>query len=268
MSLAVHKITVSYVGTAYAGWQRQAGGSPTVQGELEKAVERIWGEALHVEGSGRTDAGVHARGQTAGFLAERKLDVPAVCRAMNYHLPFDIRVTKVEFMESTFHARFDVAEKTYEYFIWNDPNLDPFLLNRAWNIPQSLDLKLMQRAAKLLEGEHDFTSFATNSGTPRLSTVRNLRKLEVRQQGSRLVVRATADGFLYHMVRNLTSALVQVGKGKLALNEISAILRNKNRDLAPAAAPAYGLYLVRVVYFPKKIRLLRVKRRMEEKKQI
>jgi tRNA pseudouridine38-40 synthase len=262
MSLVVHKITISYVGTSYAGWQRQEGGAgPTVQGELEKVVATIWGEPIHVEGSGRTDAGVHARGQTAGFLAEQKLDADAVRRAMNYHLPADIQISRVDFMEPTFHARFDVAEKTYEYLIWRGPFLDPFLLNRVWHIPQSLDLAAMQQAAKQLEGEHDFAAFATNSGTPRLSTVRNLRKLQLLQQGARLVVRATADGFLYHMVRNLTGALVHVGKGKLNQQDLVALLHKRNRDLAPAAAPAFGLYLQRVAYFPKKIRLQRAKAR-------
>ena len=153
------------------------------------------------------------------------------------------------------------AEKTYEYLLWNTSVFDPFLLNRAWHIPQPLDLDRLREAAALLVGSHDFASFATNSGTPRLSTIRNLRSLEIRRTGPRIRIRATADGFLYHMVRNLTGALVKVGQGRLTVPDLARLLQVRNRDLAPAAAPAFGLYLDRVVYFPLRERRSRARER-------
>jgi tRNA pseudouridine38-40 synthase len=126
----------------------------------------------------------------------------------------------------------------------------------------------MQQAARRLEGVHDFAAFATNSGTPRLSTVRDLRQLELFRRGTHLTIRATADGFLYHMVRNLTGALVKVGKGKMAPGGIEALLKGKKRELAPAAAPSFGLYLDRVVYFPKATRLERARRRQARRERL
>jgi tRNA pseudouridine38-40 synthase len=263
MSATAHLLTVAYVGTAYAGWQRQDNGQATIQGELEKVVTQIWGEPYHVEGSGRTDTGVHALGQTAGFCAPQKLDSEALRRAFNFHLPRDIRVSQVVFREPTFHARFDVAQKTYEYRLWQHAYLDPFMLDRVWHVPQELNLKQMQQAALLLVGTHDFAALATNSGNPKSTTVRQIIKLSLIDHSPLLRLRVTADGFLYHMVRNIVGALVQIGKGKLTVSAFAKILREKNRSLAPASAPAYGLYLKSVRYRPRHERVRRVGKKVK-----
>ncbi|MDE1170518.1 MAG: tRNA pseudouridine(38-40) synthase TruA [Verrucomicrobium sp.] len=258
--LAGHRLLIAYVGTGFHGWQRQAGHS-SIQEEVEKVLAQIWKRPISLEGSGRTDTGVHALAQPASFTAPRKLAAPVLLRALNDHLPAGIRVRRVDFLEPTFHARFDVAWKTYEYRVWNAPFTDPFQQDRVWHVPVPLDLEAMRAAAAKLQGRHDFTSFASNPGYARPSMTRHLKELEVRRSGSLVTVRATADGFLYHMVRNLTGALVAVGKGRLSPAELGRILSARQRTAAPASAPAHGLYLKKVVYFPKAARLERAKNR-------
>ena len=254
--LAGHRITVAYAGTTFFGWQRQAG-QPSIQEEIEKVLARIWGRPITLEGSGRTDTGVHAVGQVASFTAPRKLPAPTLLRALNDHLPFPIRITRVDFLEPTFHARFDVRAKTYEYRIRNALFSDPFEIDRVWHIPIPLDLAKMEAAAALLRGKHDFAAMATNAGYARTTTVRTVSVLELRKRGEFLTVRITADGFLYHMVRNIVGALVKVGKGKLPVEEFRAVFAGGKRTLAPASAPAFGLYLMKVEYYPKAVRLVR-----------
>ena len=258
--LAGHKLTIAYAGTGYFGWQRQAG-PLTIQEELEKVIARIWRKPISIEGSGRTDAGVHAVGQVAGFTAPRKLAADVLQRALNNHLPLAIRVTKVEFLEPSFHARFDVAAKTYEYRIDRSTFSDPFLTDRAWHVPMPLDLAKMEAAAALLRGTHDFAALASNAGYARTTTVRTLSALELKARGPLLAVRVTADGFLYHMVRNIVGALVRVGRGRLSVEEFQSILAARQRIHAPASAPAGGLYLMKVIYHPKAVRLERAKNR-------
>jgi tRNA pseudouridine38-40 synthase len=156
-----------------------------------------------------------------------------------------------------------VAWKTYEYRIWNAPVSDPFLTDRAWHLPfpAPLDLERMETAAALLRGRHDFAAMASNAGYARTTTVRTVSRLELRRRGPLLTVRVTADGFLYHMVRNIVGALVQMGKGKLSIADFTGLLAARKRALAPASAPAFGLYLMKVAYFPRKIRLKRAKNR-------
>jgi tRNA pseudouridine38-40 synthase len=255
-----HRLIVAYVGTGFHGWQRQAGHA-SIQEEIEKVLARIWKKPITLEGSGRTDTGVHALAQPASFIAPRKLAAPVLLRALNDHLPAGIRVRKVDFLEPTFHARFDVAWKTYEYRIWNAPFSDPFLQDRVWHVPIPLHIDAMQAAAAQLQGKHDFSAFASNPGHARTTMVRTLRALEVRRRGPLVTVRATADGFLYHMVRNLTGALVAVGKGKLSGAEVARIFAVGKRTAAPGGAPAHGLYLKKVVYYPKAVRLVRAKNR-------
>ena len=260
--LAGHKLTIAYDGAAFHGWQRQAG-HPSIQQEVEEVIARIWKQHLSIEGSGRTDTGVHALGQVAGFTAPRKLAAPILLRALNDHLPHAIRVTKAEFLEPSFHARFDVRAKTYEYRIHTAPFSDPFLYDRAWHIPKPLDDAAMERAAAFLRGTHDFAALASNAGYARTTTVRTISALTLRRQGSILAVRVTADGFLYHMVRNIVGALVRVGRGKLSPEAFGKIVKGGKRIEAPASAPAIGLYLMKVEYYPKAVRLQRAKNRRD-----
>ncbi|HEY8966911.1 MAG TPA: tRNA pseudouridine(38-40) synthase TruA [Candidatus Methylacidiphilales bacterium] len=260
--LAGHKLTIVYDGAAFHGWQRQAG-HPSVQQAVEEVIARIWKRPISIEGSGRTDTGVHALGQVAGFTAPRKLAAPVLLRALNDHLPLAIRVTKAEFLEPTFHARFDVEGKTYEYRVHHAPFSDPFLADRAWHLPMPIDFDAMEAAAAHLRGEHDFAAMASNAGYARTTTVRTITRLDIVRKGEMVLFRVSADGFLYHMVRNIVGALTWVGRGKLSPAAFGAVVKGGKRTAAPAGAPAVGLYLMRVDYFPKAVRLERAKRRRD-----
>jgi len=245
-----HKLTIAYRGTDFFGWQRQ-GEKRTVQECLEAALRIIWGRQIDLQGSGRTDAGVHATGQVASFTAPRLHAAPVVVRALNANLPRDVRVTACRLVAPTFHARFDAVEKTYRYLVYNHPVQDPFTLLTHWHIPHDLDLMRMRRAARLLLGEHDFASFTSNPGYERpRGTVRTLRRAVIVRRGPELSFRFTANGFLYRMVRNLVGGLIKVGGGRLTVDDFGRILRAKSRSEAPPNAPAHGLYLVSVTYPP------------------
>ncbi len=248
--LVGHRIELAYVGTAFAGWQRQRG-MPSIQEALESAVERIWGRPIAVTGASRTDAGVHAVRQAVSFSAPRKLAPAELQRALNYFLPVAIRVRGVKLVDPEFHARFAAEAKTYEYRVWNDAVLDPFLADRVWHVPLPLAMPAMQEAAELFLGTKDFSAFATNSGQAYSTAVRTISDLALHRRGPSVRIRVTGDGFLYHMVRNIVGALIRVGKGRLTPRELQEILESRDRRRAPASAPPWGLYLLRVHYAPK-----------------
>jgi len=246
-TLQGHKLVIAYRGTAFSGWQCQPN-KRTVQECLETALEKIWGQKISLQGSGRTDTGVHALGQVASFNAPRRHAAPDLLRALNANLPTDVRVVQSRLVSPAFHARFDAIGKTYRYLIWNRLVQDPFTLDTHWHVPRDLDLPAMRRAARELLGEHDFASFTSNPGYERESTVRTMRRVSLLRDGNVLVFHFTADGFLYRMVRNLVGALVKVGLGKITAHDFGEILRARSRSQAPATAPACGLYLVEVKY--------------------
>ncbi|CAF0700957.1 tRNA pseudouridine(38-40) synthase TruA [Candidatus Methylacidithermus pantelleriae] len=242
-----HKLTLAYVGTAFSGWQRQKG-RRTVQAVLEEAIQRIWEAPILVAAAGRTDAGVHALGQVASFAAPGKLSPEKLVFALNYHLPPDVRVMAVEWVEPEFHARFDCRAKTYEYRIWNAPVLDPFEWMRAWHIPHPLELEPMQQAASTLVGTHDFGSFASSTGRPVRNTVRTVFSLTLEERRPWIVIRVQADGFLYHMARKIAAALVRIGKGKLSPLCVQKLLREPRGHTLFGAAPPWGLYFCHALY--------------------
>jgi tRNA pseudouridine38-40 synthase len=246
-ALQGHRLTVAYRGTEFSGWQRQIA-KRTVQECLETALEKIWGQKISLQGSGRTDTGVHALGQVASFNAPRLHTESVLQRALNANLPHDVRVVKCRLVSPAFHARFDAVGKTYRYLILNRLVQDPFTLDTHWHVPRPLDLPAMRRAARLLLGKHDFASFTSNPGYERESKVRTMRRASITRDGSVLVFHSTADGFLYRMVRNLVGGLVKVGLGKITVDDFGKILRARSRSEAPATAPACGLYLVDVKY--------------------
>src|ERR1700722_8267953 len=248
-ALQGHKLTIAYRGTEFSGWQRQAA-KRTVQECIEAALEKIWGQKISLQGSGRTDTGVHALGQVASFNAPRLHADTVLQRALNANLPRDVRIVKCRLVSPAFHARFDARGKTYRYLIWNRLVQDPFTLDTHWHVPRPLDLPAMRRAARLLLGRHDFASFTSNPGYERESTVRVMRRASAVRDGAALVFHFTADGFLYRMVRNLVGALAKVGKGKNTVDDFEKILRARSRSTAPATAPACGLYLMNVTYPP------------------
>jgi tRNA pseudouridine38-40 synthase len=248
-SLQGHKLTLAYRGTEFSGWQRQAE-KRTVQECLEKALEKLWGEKISLQGSGRTDTGVHALGQTASFNARRLHTATVLRRALNANLPRDVRVMKCRLLHPSFHARFQTTGKTYRYLIWNQLVQNPFTWDTHWHVPRPLDLAAMRRAARALVGRHDFASFTSNPGYERESTVRLMRRVSITREGAVLSFHFTADGFLFRMVRNLVGALVKVGHGKISAADFIAILHACSRSRAPATAPACGLCLMRVTYPP------------------
>jgi tRNA pseudouridine38-40 synthase len=246
-----HKLTVAYRGTEFSGWQRQPG-KRTVQECLETALEKIWGAKISLQGSGRTDTGVHALGQVASFNAPRRHAATALLRAINANLPRDVRVVQCKLVAPSFHARFDAAGKTYRYLIWNHQVQDPFTWDTHWHVPRPLDLAAMRRATRLLRGRHDFATFTSNPGYERETTVREMRRVALARHGAVVSFHFTADGFLYRMVRNLVGALVKVGHGRISVDEFADIFHARSRSRAPATAPACGLYLMRVTYPPRK----------------
>jgi tRNA pseudouridine38-40 synthase len=248
-TLQGHKLTIAYRGTGFSGWQCQTA-KRTVQECLETALGKIWGQKISLQGSGRTDTGVHALGQIASFNAPRRHAAPDLLRALNANLPHDVRIVKCRLVSPAFHARFDAIGKTYRYLVWNHLVQDPFTLDTHWHVPRPLDLAAMRRAARKLLGEHDFASFTSNPGYERETTVRTMRRASITRHGAVLTFHFTADGFLYRMVRNLVGALVKVGLGRISADDFGQILRACSRSEAPATAPACGLYLVSVNYPP------------------
>ncbi len=243
------RLLVAYDGRPFDGWQSQARGN-TVQDHLETAFSRLCGEArIPVHGSGRTDAGVHARGQVAhADVPDRARHPPERWRlALNAHLPAAIRVLDVRFASAGFHARFSARGKIYRYRLWNGPVLDPLEVGRAWHFPDGLDMAVFRRGTELLLGQHDFASFAANRGHAPQTTVRTLRRIAIRRQSSLLTVDYEGDGFLYKMVRLLTGTLVRCAQGRASLDWMHELLACRGTKTS-FAAPAEGLYLMRVLY--------------------
>jgi tRNA pseudouridine38-40 synthase len=252
-TLQGHRLTISYRGTEFSGWQGQRQANKrTVQECIEAALEKLWGAKISLQGSGRTDTGVHALGQVASFNAPRRHKAVDLLRALNANLPRDVRIVKAQLVSPAFHARFDARGKTYRYLIWNAFVQDPFTLDTHWHVPRDLDLPAMRRAARMLLGRHDFASFTSNPGYERESTVRVMKRASLVRKGPELIFHFKADGFLYRMVRNLVGGLVKVGLGKMTVEDFGNVLRACRRSAAPNTAPACGLYLMSVVYPRKK----------------
>jgi tRNA pseudouridine38-40 synthase len=247
------KLTLAYDGTDFSGWQIQPGAA-TVQGLLAAAVEKLTQEKVLPQGSGRTDAGVHALAQVATFLTESTVPIENFVRALNGSLPVAIRVLTAEELPTSFHARKTATGKTYRYRLYRSTVCTPFLARYVWHYPYPLDEHAMQGVARLVIGEHDFTSFAAvdpERGRDKEeghSNVRRISKSTWERDGEELIYTVHGSGFLHHMVRNLVGTFVLVGKGTLKPGDITRILEARNRSAAGATAPASGLYLVSVDY--------------------
>lgn len=240
------KCLVAYDGTDYSGFQVQPD-QVTVQGEIEAAIKRITGETVQIVGSGRTDAGVHARGQVFHFDTASKVPLEKWAFILNNQLPEAIVIRSVEQVEPTFHARFDVKQKEYRYCIDNGPVPDVFFHRYADHIRHPLDLERMRRAARYLVGEHDFTSFCS-AKTFVEDKVRTIYRLEVERDGQMIWVICRGNGFLYNMVRIIVGTLVEVGQNKRDPDEIPEILAACDREKAGKTAPAKGLTMWEVAY--------------------
>lgn len=245
-------LTVSYDGTDFVGWQRQRNG-PSIQAELESALEQLFGHPVACRGAGRTDAGVHASGQVVTFRSDRELPDRALVFGTNTHLPDSIAVVAARVAPDDFDARFSASGKLYRYRIWNAPVRSPLHQRTHWHIMRDLDLGAMQDAASRLVGRHDFSAFRA-ADCERKTTVRLIRRLELLRSSDgqpivHLEVEATA--FLKNMVRILTGTLVEVGRGRMTVAAVEALLASGDRTQAGPTAPAHGLELCRVDYGPR-----------------
>ena len=244
-----YRIVVSYDGTRYNGWQKQKTTEATIQGRLETLLSRMAGKEVTVQGSGRTDAGVHALAQTANFRMETELSDQELMDAINGYLPEDIAVLSLKTASERFHSRYNAIAKTYEYRLYIG-NAKPVMDRKyVWQPEEKPDLERMRTAAAYVLGEHDFKSFCGNKKMKK-PTVRRIDRIEVEEIPERqeAVLRFTGNGFLQNMVRILTGTLVECGQGKREPEQMREILEAKDRSAAGMTAPAKGLSLVRVDY--------------------
>jgi tRNA pseudouridine38-40 synthase len=242
------RLQLQYDGTDFHGWQIQPN-LPTVQGSLTEAIGSITAEEVHVNGSGRTDAGVHALAQVCNFLTQSKIPPSNLQKALNSVLPPSIRVIKIEEVPEQFHARHDAKAKHYRYRILKDKWCSPFDFRYVHHHPRSLDLERMSRAAELIVGEHDFSAFCDSDSEVESKVRRVISSFFVFDTRRNLIEYNTcANGFLHHMVRNIVGTLLEVGKGSLSVARVETILGSKNRSNSGPTAPAKGLFLMSVSY--------------------
>ena len=240
------RLDICYDGTRYNGWQRQTAHDNTIQGKLEAALSRILGEPIEISASGRTDTGVHARGQVANFHTGSQMDCGELLGELRKYLPEDIGIYSCREVSPRFHARLNAREKTYCYRIWNSSAPCVFQRRFVTVMDEPLDIGAMKRAAELLLGEHDFSAFCGNAKMKK-STVRTLRSIEICREGDEIILRFTGDGFLYNMVRILTGTLIEVGRGTRDAASMPALFGGKRAE-AGFLAPPQGLCLEEVYY--------------------
>ena len=255
------RLTIEYDGTAYSGWQKQPQ-AETVQGTLEDRLRKICGHPVDLLVAGRTDAGVHALGQTANFHTGSSLPPAKINKILNYVLPHDIRVVQAREVSPNFHATYHASGKLYRYVIRNSRDYTVFDHNHYHLIRLPLDLNAMRKAAGFLLGTHDFTSFRGSLGKW-ADPKRTIHKIEIKKRGTDVILEYTGKSFLHQMIRILSGTLVYAGIGKFKPEEIQAILKSKDRKNAGPTLPPNGLFLVRVFY-PTVFPPVKKKKKIEE----
>jgi tRNA pseudouridine38-40 synthase len=249
------KLILAYVGTVFSGYELQPG-KKTIRGEIEQALKKIFKQKISIISSSRTDAGVHALQNIINFKTDQTIPIARIPVAMNSILPDDIRVLKAEEKGDSFNSRFDAKNKEYEYLIYNGEILPPVLRSLVWHVKPKLNLSTMRKAAKVLIGKHDFSSFCASGGDDK-DFVRIIHSFGIRhstfgiwdgQKIGVIRIKVKGNGFLYKMVRNMVGTLVEVGLGRLKVQDVRRILLAKNRRLAGRTAPAQGLCLLKVNY--------------------
>lgn len=238
-------LKVEYDGSSYYGWQIQPD-VPTVQGTIQKTIKKVFKQDIKIEGSGRTDAGVHALGQTASFRLEHGIPIEKIPWVLNNRLPKDIRILTAEEVSDDFHARFSAKGKQYIYRVKN--HVDAFSCRYYYQVSGLLNYDEMREGAKYIVGTHDFKCFQAAGGEEKETTVRKIFDLDILRIDDGWELRVTGNGFLYNMVRIITGTLVDVGFGKIAPSEIKDIIESKDRQNAGHTAPPQGLYLAEVYY--------------------
>lgn len=244
-----YKLVIAYDGTDFSGWQIQPAGE-SIQGMLEKTFQTITKEHCRVIGSGRTDAGVHALGQVAHVLLPKKIEPHRLKHSLNGLLPVSIRIRSVEYAPKSFHAQLSAKTKEYHYNICLDEEVLPFHRLYVWHLRKKLDIPLLKKAAAHFVGTHDFAAFANapGKGSKKPSTIRTITRLDVIETETGIRLEFEGTGFLYKMVRNITGMLIAVASGRRHISDIHATFLSKDRKKAERAAPAQGLFLVRVFY--------------------
>ncbi|MGX7243755.1 tRNA pseudouridine(38-40) synthase TruA [Enterococcus quebecensis] len=241
------KLTIEYDGTRYLGWQRLGNSEKTIQGKIENILTQMTGTKIEIIGSGRTDAGTHARGQIANFKTDSKMMLAEMIDFLNRYLPRDIVVKKVEEVPERFHARYNATGKKYSYHVWNNEIPSAFERHYSFQFSQELDIDLMNEACRKLIGSHDFIGFSSLKKTKK-STVRTIDELSIQQEGSMLHFTFVGNGFLYKMVRIIMGTLLEIGTGTLELGVIDEVFENKIRSDAGMTVPSQGLFLDEVYY--------------------
>lgn len=242
------KCVLSYDGTNFSGFQIQPK-NRTVQGEIENVLKKIHkGQHIRIQASGRTDKGVHAKGQTFQFNTSLNILEANWKKALNKYLPKDIYVKEVSKVPSKFHVRYDAVEKEYRYYIWNARERDVFKHNYSYFYPFPLDVSLMKKACPYFEGEHDFTTFSSVNATAKGSKVRKLSLVTCKRNGHEIEIIVRGNGFLYHMVRIIVGTLIDIGQKKIDPLDVQNLLDAKDRRMAGDTAPPQGLYLWEVIY--------------------
>ena len=240
------KLIIEYNGKKFNGWQKQAD-KPNIQGEIENAIYEITGEKIDLIASGRTDAGVHSLGQTANFKTSSEIPIEKIPLAINSKLKKSIVIKSAQEVEERFHARYNCISKKYRYIINNSQEGSAIYRDLEYHMPIKLNVNNMEKAIKYFEGEHDFRGFKS-TGSNNKNTTRTIYKAEIKQDGERIIIEFTGNGFLYNMVRIMVGTLVEVGLGKIKPEEIDEIIKSKDRTKAGKTLPAHGLYLVEVNY--------------------
>ncbi|MDP2645168.1 MAG: tRNA pseudouridine(38-40) synthase TruA [Desulfobacterales bacterium] len=241
------KLTIQYDGSLYHGWQRQ-NGLRTIQGEIENAIAKMTGQKISLQGSGRTDAQVHAIGQVANFTCETDLSAEVFRKGINSLVQEDIVITACRLVHDTFHARFDAKSKTYHYRILNRELPSPICRQYAWFLRKSLDIAAIRSAIPHLVGTHDFKAFE-GAGSPRCHTVRQVMQADfITRPSGYCIFKIEADGFLRYMVRNIVGTLIAVGRGKITPDGFKQVLTSRDRGRGGVTAPAHGLFLMKVTY--------------------
>lgn len=241
-----YKLVIAYDGTRYQGWQRQANTDDTIQCMLERAVSEYVGYPVEINGSGRTDSGVHAWGQTANVKVAGKLDEVTFLQGLNEKLPEDIRIRSVELVKNSFHARKSAVSKRYVYSIDRREKPDVFTRKYCYHVPRELNVDAMRGAAKRLTGTKNFMAFCDKKED--VAATRTIFEIMVREEGSKLILTYFGTGFLYHMVRILTGTLLEVGLGERSADELFEVIAKQDRKQAGFLAPARGLLLKEVYY--------------------
>jgi len=246
VALTKYVLVIEYDGTKYYGFQWQLG-LPTIQDEVEKAINKFCGWSSRAVAASRTDAGVHAKGQVVSFWAREGLSTMTMVKALNYYLPTNIAVKAASRTSDDFNVRRDALSREYCYYILNTESRSPFSEGFALHVSSTLDTNLMNKACQLIVGSHDFTSFVTSLNSPK-SAVRNVYKAEVDKKQCLIVFRMVADSFLPHQIRNTIGFLIKLGSGRMGIEDLKNIMEARIFGLAGPRAPAYGLFLNKVNY--------------------